>query len=62
MWAAPRTTRLFAMITGVVRFEDQGALGKFISVLPAEEAAVGGADRAEVRCRTCGSQLNAAIF
>ena len=37
---------LFATITGVVRFEDKGAHGKFISVFPAEESAVGGADRA----------------
>src|SRR5277367_6202979 len=36
---------LFATITGVVRFEDKGAHGKFISVFPAEESAVGGADR-----------------
>ncbi|HEV2489445.1 MAG TPA: 50S ribosomal protein L27 [Candidatus Acidoferrales bacterium] len=30
---------LFAMITGIVRFEDKGGKGRFISVLPAEEAA-----------------------
>ncbi len=30
---------LFALITGVVRFEDKGGSGRFISVLPAEEAA-----------------------
>ena len=36
---------LFAMITGVVRFEDKGGHGKFISVFPAEESAIGGADR-----------------
>jgi large subunit ribosomal protein L27 len=29
---------LFARITGVVRFEDKGGLGRFISVLPIEEA------------------------
>jgi large subunit ribosomal protein L27 len=29
---------LFARITGVVRFEDKGALGRFISVLPVEQA------------------------
>jgi large subunit ribosomal protein L27 len=29
---------LFARITGVVRFEDKGQLGRFISVLPVEEA------------------------
>jgi len=28
---------LFARITGVVRFEDKGELGRFISVLPMEE-------------------------
>src|ERR1700752_2010937 len=28
---------LFARITGVVRFEDKGGLGRFISVLPLEE-------------------------
>ncbi|HEV2195469.1 MAG TPA: 50S ribosomal protein L27 [Candidatus Acidoferrales bacterium] len=32
---------LFAMITGIVRFEDKGGKGRFISVLPAEEAAAG---------------------
>lgn len=30
---------LFAKITGIVRFEDKGGRGRFISVLPAEEAA-----------------------
>ncbi len=30
---------LFATITGIVRFEDRGTRGRFISVLPAEEAA-----------------------
>ena len=30
---------LFAMINGVVRFEDHGGRGRFISVLPVEEAA-----------------------
>ena len=29
---------LFARVTGLVRFEDKGALGRFISVLPIEEA------------------------
>ncbi len=29
---------LFARITGVVRFEDKGEMGRFISVLPVEEA------------------------
>jgi large subunit ribosomal protein L27 len=30
---------LFALIDGFVRFEDRGGRGRFISVLPAEEAA-----------------------
>jgi large subunit ribosomal protein L27 len=30
---------LFALITGFVRFEDKGKSGRFISVLPADEAA-----------------------
>jgi large subunit ribosomal protein L27 len=30
---------LFALIDGVVRFEDRGGRGRFISVLPAEEVA-----------------------
>jgi large subunit ribosomal protein L27 len=30
---------LFARIDGVVRFEDKGAMGRFISVLPVGEAA-----------------------
>lgn len=30
---------LFATITGIVRFEDKGRSGRFISVLPAEETA-----------------------
>ncbi len=30
---------LFARITGIVRFEDKGQMGRFISVLPPEEAA-----------------------
>lgn len=29
---------LFALITGVVRFEDKGRLGRYISVLPLEAA------------------------
>lgn len=29
---------LFARITGIVRFEDKGTLGRFISVLPVEDA------------------------
>ncbi|HEV2289236.1 MAG TPA: 50S ribosomal protein L27 [Candidatus Acidoferrales bacterium] len=28
---------LFALITGIVRFEDKGQKGRFISVLPVEE-------------------------
>ena len=31
---------LFARITGIVRFEDKGGLGRYISVLPVEEAQV----------------------
>jgi large subunit ribosomal protein L27 len=30
---------LFAYITGIVRFEDKGRMGRFISVLPLEAAA-----------------------
>ncbi len=30
---------LFARITGIVRFEDKGRSGRYISVLPADEAA-----------------------
>jgi large subunit ribosomal protein L27 len=30
---------LFALIDGVVRFEDKGGMGRYISVLTAEEAA-----------------------
>lgn len=37
---------LFARIDGVVRFEDKGARGRFISVLPAEVAAPGGQEKA----------------
>jgi large subunit ribosomal protein L27 len=37
---------LFARIDGVVRFEDKGARGRFISVLPAEDAAPGGQEKA----------------
>jgi large subunit ribosomal protein L27 len=29
---------LYATITGIVRFEDKGRTGRFISVLPAEES------------------------
>ena len=29
---------LYARITGVVRFEDKGGLGRYISVVPVEEA------------------------
>ncbi len=35
---------LFARITGVVRFEDKGQLGRFISVLPVESLASSAAD------------------
>jgi large subunit ribosomal protein L27 len=33
-----RDDTLFARISGVVRFEDKGRMGKFISVLPVEQA------------------------
>jgi len=38
---------LFARITGVVRFEDKGGLGRFISVLPVEEASAEAKPKAE---------------
>jgi len=38
---------LFALITGVVRFEDKGRLGRYISVLPLE--AVGAAATPETQ-------------
>jgi len=31
---------LYALVTGVVKFEDKGRHGRFISVTPAESAAV----------------------
>ena len=34
-----RDDTLFARITGIVRFEDKGGLGKFVSVVPAPAAA-----------------------
>lgn len=34
-----RDDSLFARVTGVVRFEDKGRMGKFISVLPLEQRA-----------------------
>ena len=36
---------LFARIEGIVRFEDRGKLGRFISVLPAEAAAAASEDK-----------------
>ena len=30
---------LFALITGVVHFEDKGRMGRYVSVLPVEQAA-----------------------
>jgi len=30
---------LFALVTGIVKFEDKGRHGRFISVHPAEQAA-----------------------
>lgn len=38
---------LFALITGVVRFEDKGRLGRYISVLTLEEAATSQKPKAE---------------
>jgi large subunit ribosomal protein L27 len=35
---------LFARMDGIVRFEDKGTMGRFISVLPAAEAAPGTAE------------------
>jgi large subunit ribosomal protein L27 len=35
---------LFARIDGIVRFEDRGSLGKFISVLPIEAQAASAAE------------------
>lgn len=29
---------LFALVTGVVRFEDKGRMGKYVSVIPVEES------------------------
>ncbi len=29
---------LFALVTGVVRFEDKGRMGKYVSVIPMEES------------------------
>ena len=37
--ARAKDDSLFALKTGVVRFEDKGGKGRFISVLPVEEAA-----------------------
>lgn len=37
--ARAKDDTLFALITGFVRFEDKGKSGRFISVLPPEEAA-----------------------
>lgn len=36
---------LFARVDGVVRFEDKGGLGRFISVLPPAEAAAASAEK-----------------
>jgi len=38
---------LFALITGVVKFQDKGRTGRFISVLPVEEAAASEKPKAE---------------
>jgi large subunit ribosomal protein L27 len=37
---------LFARVDGVVRFEDKGGLGRFISVLPPAEATAPSAEKA----------------
>jgi len=37
---------LFARIDGIVRFEDKGARGRFISVLPPEDAVPGREEKA----------------
>ena len=44
--ARAKDDSLFALITGVVRFEDKGERGRFISVLPAEELTVGDSSKA----------------
>ncbi len=36
--ARAKDDSLFALVEGVVRFEDRGGRGRFISVLPVEEA------------------------
>jgi large subunit ribosomal protein L27 len=36
---------LFARVDGVVRFEDKGGLGRFISVLPPTEAAAASSEK-----------------
>src|SRR6202453_5209874 len=46
---------LFATITGVLRCEDKAGHGKFISVLPAEEPEIGGADRSKARLAACAN-------
>jgi len=38
--ARAKDDSLFALITGVVRFEDKGGHGKFISILTVEEVAL----------------------
>jgi large subunit ribosomal protein L27 len=40
---------LFALINGVVRFEDKGELGKYISVLPVEAAAATASEKQPAR-------------
>lgn len=39
--ARAKDDSLFALKTGVVRFEDKGGLGRFISILPVEEVSAG---------------------
>lgn len=38
---------LFALITGIVRFEDKGGLGRFVSVLPVDDVATEAKPKAE---------------
>jgi large subunit ribosomal protein L27 len=40
---------LFARITGIVRFEDKGSLGRFVSVLPIEEKSSESSEKPAVR-------------
>ena len=46
--ARAKDDSLFALITGVVRFEDKGGHGKFISILTVEEVALAANPKAVV--------------